>query len=618
MPMASRTRRTAGKARPSQPKPKPERKPESKSAFPVLPPEIWERIVDLIVPQIIPGQHPCPETPTKSLKHRSPFPLDWKKDLVALASTCRQLNIICSQRLFHAPFLKDADAVNAFSQAMQRLDHGDLFAAMCKSAQWIHGLHIGSAVTNIDRPDHPHKCVTCPTHAVLSRATTEVQYISLDCTYSGEGDDNEAGDLRNHPLVDFLSPATKCRPRGLKLSLRGASRIYMREVTSYAPLSELTHIELERVVPPAPLMAFLVGNCRLCFNWPTALKEAINTGLSPHLKLQSLRFSDLPSDTLHNFGSYMDWRDQFDAWARQTEAERAQHLMPQRLDLEPDEECLLDTLVDLAQSSARLPNLRLLILDIDSLPKAPPQRATLNSLVDEGVLHNVTSRFPSAAAATDYATDLVSSLFVRSEQSWKAANRIEGNPSFSCREQFAWNDSVADAEEHWLKTKEGMRRFVRIWNRSRNANPADSVACVQTEIRLTSGRYHNSEQTDIEKSFRCQVEQHSPSKPGGPGAKLSDLGIWADPDVFELSESKPWLPYTQLNEFGSCWWTAELPLSRQPVIIFDEAALSDREREEIHRRMKRGPQEGQGAEEAASKRLRIESNGPDEAGPPVN
>ncbi|CDW98588.1 hypothetical protein [Sporisorium scitamineum] len=85
------------------------------------------------------------------------------------------------------------------------------------------------------------------------------------------------------------------------------------------------------------------------------VEEAISAGLSPRSKLQCMRFSETPAETLDEFREFI--------------AFRARPMQPMYFDYVNEAQ---HALYDLAINSGNLPNLRLLIVEADSVHLVQP------------------------------------------------------------------------------------------------------------------------------------------------------------------------------------------------------------------------------------------------------
>ncbi|KAF6767422.1 hypothetical protein PSEUBRA_004757 [Kalmanozyma brasiliensis GHG001] len=424
--------------------------------------------------------------------------------------------------------------------------------------------------------------------------------------------------------------------------------VSITNATSFVPLSEVTHLHFISLTPPECLIAFLVGNADMikAFGQPLAaqMQADIASGHSPNEKLECLRLSQLPEEALHHFGEYIAWRKATDAFSQLSPAKQA---LRTPLD-EPDvlmeisgNSTVRDILYDLAVNSCRLPRLRLLILDTQLCPLTPPKDA-LKLLVEQGALTDVSKRFPGlpqsgcgCGSQEHYATTFVSSLFNDMKQNSEDGDSMNAtNLLRSDEEAKSWSRLLDSMDEHWRLTQEGKHALIKLWNSSRSKNATNATVPVHTEIRIAAGRHCNLTSDELERDFHCAVENlKSPPTASSSNSKHDsgashDLGLWADPDVFSVIETRPWLPYLQLNQYGCCFWTGELPrdndassrlpgsqsIVNPPIVPLDEAKLDEQAKLELER-LKRARAMDELVE---AKRQRIEAAGLDQSEPSIH
>ncbi|EST05746.1 hypothetical protein PSEUBRA_004765 [Kalmanozyma brasiliensis GHG001] len=405
-------------------------------------------------------------------------------------------------------------------------------------------------------------------------------------------------------------------------------QVSLWHATSFAPLSKLTHLDLVRMIPPANLTAFLLGDASITLVDPDdvlspLVRDEIEAGLSPHLTLECLRISDLPRKALYHFGDFAVWRKAYDAYRSLSPSERALRAAPRPP--ESTEECFQfqNSLYNLASNSRKLPSLRLVILDIVTDMHDEPYGA-LRQLVEEGALKGVSETFPLPGAGDGESYAATGKLALLFGANAKVPEEIIARIG---ELDDRWQGYVADEDEHWQLVHQGKHDLIQLWNDSRKpANGHDPIP-VHTEIRIAADRYQFLSSGDRQREFVCQASslealEHAEGSP----LSSQDVGIWADPDVFELVKTMPWLSYIQLNEMGCCCWLGGLPrdsnpnpgLSRQKgeeprlvhpsIVLLDENKLNETGRDEV--RARRAQEE---EEEEARKRQRTEAAAAEQA-----
>lgn len=523
-----------------------------------LPPKVWDIIADFLFPTIQPDNHVFPHSWGKVFRDRDPFKVTHYRDLLALAMTCSTLADLALPKLYRAPFL--SNGVKKFVHALCRNDQGRLVPDTSKKALWIQALLLQDAI----RPDSEckHFCACC-VHVALSLAAN-VRHLSLRGLDETWDDVDE--ELPDHPVVHFLAKTTRCRPRSLTLIWDGfAMPFSVADATSFAPLSEVTHLHFVNLTPSESLIAFLVGDTNMIRESSDPLTAQMQADIaanhSPRQKLECLRLSELRPEALHYFGDYVAWRKARDAYYRLPPEMQALRTEPPRPIVTTEDPTFQDALYDLAANSHRLPYLRLLILDTQIYPMSQPSDA-LKLLVKEGTLTDVSKRFPALSQSgcgcrpqVHSATAFVSSLFNNAVRNGVQADSMVATNLLCAKEgASSWTNALIRMDKHWRLTQEGKHALIKLWNSSRSKHATDATVPVHTEIRIAARTNRTASSSEQERNFYCAVENlKSPSTACSSasdqdGDSTHDLGVWADPDVFSLIETKPWLPYLQLNE----------------------------------------------------------------------
>lgn len=581
-------------------------------AWLTLPPEIWERIASFMLPQIRPEDRVYPQIGHQASSRRAESSLTSRKGLLGLALTCKQLTDIALQALYQQPYLSSKKKVNEFVETICQNDRGVLVPETCQSARWIRALHIMGEVDDRNLMDtFSKRFCTCDIHVLLCYAAN-VRFLSLNCDNTTNGDWWDRDEIDDHLIVHFLSTTTKCRPRALRYSADFyLPRMSLARATSFAPLSQLTHLELVKSAPTQDLTAFLAGAPHLAPSTP-GVEAAISAGLSPNSKLECVRFSETPRGTLQEFAEFMAFRARPVHPLDVDEVTEAQH-----------------ALYDLAINSSNLPNLRLLLIDANQGLISPPIDL-LKRYVKNGLLKDVSKDLPPAANGKHkVASSSLSPLF--STNGLNKASEVSLGAGSQDTElnklEAAWQRDVRLADEHWQRVHQGKHDLMKLWNGNRA-----KCGLQPTEIRVVTSRVTSEE------DFYCQARSFDPANTDGSSTRSGsnhptsyDVGIWADPDVFSLADSHPWLGYWELPEYGCCCWNSDLPRDSNPNAIPSEAGgetkrtispsiikidleALDQETLTSYGRDKRRARESQGSNKAESKRRRTRSTTAREAG----
>ncbi|SJX65960.1 uncharacterized protein SRS1_16514 [Sporisorium reilianum f. sp. reilianum] len=601
-----------------------------------LPPEIWQRIIDLLLPANRPEHNVYPQPNFKSVNHRAECICTSHRDLAALALCCRQLHPLATQALYAAPFLSTPRKVSCLARSLSRNDDEDEGKAQgaqtCLSAQAVRALHVKCQLTGDTKQSTKVKRARASDVGVLLSCVDDIRYLSLEISegrkskyddaedaedadeYEADKDhddhndddnadddsdeydddsDNEEHDEDNHPLIRLLSASTKCRLRGLRYRAeKDIPNASLARATSFAPLSRLTHLELARKLPSQDLIAFVLGAPRLA---PSQLKvaEAIAAGLSPNSTLECLRFSDsMGTLMIRGFAEYA--------------AER-QFSGPEAFSFRHDA-AALEVLYSLATHSTNLPSLRLLIIEVRSGVIDVPLEL-LKQLKRSRVLKKAYTDFPPLADGSDeYGDSSLASVFSTSIRDHASGDRsLEAAISAV---DPSWQEHFRATDEYWRQVHQGKHALQRLWNDARVR-----AGLAPTEIRLVADRFGDY-WDESECNFRCQAA----GVDGAARGSSSDVGVWADADVFELVETQPWLSYFQLARYGCCSWSGALPRDSNPGASGeDEGGKTRRIVVPQFVRLERrtvDEQEGQdgGEDGGGLKRQRTEENAVQEAG----
>lgn len=135
------------------------------------------------------------------------------------------------------------------------------------------------------------------------------------------------------------------------------------------------------------------------------------------------------------------------------------------------------------------------------------------------------------------------------------------------------NHCLRLADRRWKSIHQSKHDLVKLWNGNRTRNGLQP-----TEIRVVARR-KSSRSSGSAYEFHGQAENFDLARidaaeglsRGSETTNASNVGIWADPDVFSLAETQPWLGYRQLPEFGCCCWHGDLPRDSNPNEIPSKA-----------------------------------------------
>lgn len=542
-----------------------------KSTSLLLPVEIWYRIILFMLPDLRP--RPLMLGMKDDSRH---YRFDsalatHQKDLLSLALCCKQLSVLALKALYSTPWIQTRETVNKFVQAICRSDHELLVPDSCEAASTIRALHVEGELTDADTVRDKTRFCLCDAHVLFSMAD-KVSFVSLEESDHRQCEcyDDFGEGPRNHLFLHFLSSTTKGRPLGLRWIRNGPlTRLPLKEVTCYRPLSQLTTLELVNVLPAPELVAFLTGDSELAAEFPE-VKKAISAGLSPNQKLERLRLSALPHEMLYDFEQYAAERalgnDDNDIleWGA-SETEIAYH----------------SALYNLARQSFSLPNLRLLILEVPLERNQPPTKL-LDQLVNRKQLKRLAQdcqQGETQSKESRRATVTLSSLFEASKRIGDStdSNVTHGINIHPGHVDSEWRPRVDSRDAYWRAVQSSKHCLSTLWNRSRV-----EMGLEKTEIRVVIAKqtvqwWGSYTGPWLQREFYCQAESfarmgatiadNSMGKIDRHEASTDDAGVWTDPDVFSLVEAMPWLSYYQLDEYGCCVWTGELPRDNNPASI---------------------------------------------------
>lgn len=552
-----------------------------------FPKEIWLSIIGFLVQNIEPYASTCPhpDPMERRLEDLSePWPRFQASNLLALASTCKQLHLLILQLVYHLWHSSSLVYEGDHDRPPGHKRHGDDWPF----AEWIRAIHVSMLW---------YKRVNYPPSGTIFQFAPNLDQVSLEDT------------PRYEFLSEFLAPQTSCRPRRVTIRFHGPTlealtdprfrssirtKSPLSEPSSLAPLSQLTHLHLVNLVPPPSFISFLIG-FPLSRKCPPSVLEAIRNGLSPCNTLECLRLSYLPSESLMDFDEYISYRNAWKTYAQLPRHERKAQVAPMPPELDKDRLSAQEALYDLAVNTDSLPRLRLLILDAGPCkplgPPTPlPRPGEYRRRFDPSSDHYFAIDRPEDKRT--WTPDAKS--FSGHAKVTATAGAVDEDHRYDphCSDRFeirAEHSRIRKRDHDWRRIQAGKRAFICLWNRSRHCKESPSIAggmgsegvsgLLPTEIRVavpwpramdfTSSDdwlgWHYIDHFNEEKLRRerhniitdlnCQAPRPIPSEENRP----LNVGVWADPDVFGLVESDPHLSYRFWRELKTYYWTGELP-----------------------------------------------------------
>lgn len=579
-----------------------------KNMTPALPAEVFARIIDWLVIPIDPNASTLPHPSGADLDYAPSLPSSTNSDLLSVATSCTLLHQIASQALYRTPLLRTLKALNSLASTIAA-DAKKPFSAdsgqSTPQSTWIRSVHLppGDGLlqpgdTLADQADYVDSLRTLFNHA------SRIDFVSLEHRQAGAA------------LIQFLHPATSCRPRQITLSNLSFSAPPFSTTKSLAPLSKLTHLHLIKIVPPPALISFLIGKT-INADEQGNVPKSIEAGLSPRKTLECLRLSLLPPDALVEFGAYIEWRKAWKEYEQLSTQQQAHEPAPRAPRGPARRFAVQEALYDLATHSARLPRLRLLLLELSPLgplpspteeerendPSAAFFRVGRNApawpMLDPASMRSA-SRNGSASQRKD--KDIVAE--VRAQRSdahhfedalriYRAAADPESIQTASTsvsREDGENSEHVNGIDEedgqappvtaeelrtderdkYWRHIESGKRALVELW---RSSQTEPNVP----DIRVVTAKPGGHDRREVFLDFYCQA-QHEPftatpnhwnghsaaaaanETRGKVHGRADEVGCWADPDVFSLVTTAPYLSFKSLGQPDRGWyWTGELP-----------------------------------------------------------
>ncbi|SJX65962.1 uncharacterized protein SRS1_16516 [Sporisorium reilianum f. sp. reilianum] len=520
-----------------------------------LPTEIWLLIIEKLAPsfdlQLAAILEPSFQELCRGAKPLSVH----KEDLISLAQTCKRLSHLARQVIFRDVFLTDEQGLIDLCNVVTRFERLQGTSSLVDEDEdagpWVRALRIpltGGYPTALCRSDPGGSFYACPVSYLLARCNN-LLYLSImdseDC----------------HSTFHLLSPGARCQPTHLTVNVvdTGQNDPVVSRPKTYASLSKLTHLHLIDDGCDLQLVSiFLLGNHAA--HAPALFRELDPTGPSPHSKLECLRLSVIYLDVLETFGGYVAQRSNRQTRQQAGSMQQTQHLGGSELSNQRLLQCH-QKLYDLAAMAGQMPRLRLLILGMGSLIKGMdnPEPYIYHGLVPRRELEQ-------HVGAPQYRKQMLFSPDGRYLPWLKAATRAASSQStytgaLAHDDRFSWYDGdhywrrdLQRRESFWQHMESGKHEFERLWRRSQREHDANSSSqgqaalddrVIETEIRLVSasGALGSAESLDTTQG----------------GAPTDDVGSWADPDVFFLGRTKPWLSYRADLVNACAFWSGELP-----------------------------------------------------------
>lgn len=472
------------------------------------------------------------------------------KDLLSLALTCKTLEPLIRQRIYRVPILANVDAARAFVKA-------------------------GSNVSLVRAIHIPH----CP-------------QLRLDKFFAlGSGIDHLSLEIGGGSayLSDFLGSTSQTFPSRLTIWLKDGAELNLSGRHSLQQLSRVSHLHL--INATSQLVSLLVGVPIIVQrpDDPHNMRSVIKGNLTPHTSLECLRLSSMSPIAMYDFVDYAKWRGKL-----------AQHLylplehrVEQREPLCPCPSGPLETLemlLVLIINAARLPRLRLFILETEPLTHlSPPKDSTDNRYwmldrmyasqkqgpADKNLSPATCRHLPWFSAAVRREMIMGLNFF--------GSPRHPNEPTV-----LGYYDIV------WSRFQASKTTLDIVCRQIRNGEAdlalrvgGDCLDCYyklsnNVEFRVVAPREREWDSHEMLQELQCQADNvvfrdHSrlddPALPSGVRRLLeeflsTDAGCWADPDVFSLIAAAPWLSYQEVERSDGrghhCHWTGWLP--RQNLI----------------------------------------------------
>lgn len=580
------------------------------SQTPALPAELLSRIITWLVPTVDRYASTLPHPDGVDLEDTPVLPASPNVDLLSAALSCKLLHNLSSQVLYRTPLLGSLKSLNllAGTIAAQVKNRNDDSLRCATKIRCIH-LPPGDGLLQPGDTLADQNCYTDSLRILFDHAT-RLDFVSLEHRQSGEA------------LIEFLRASTVCRPRRITLSNLSFSAPPFSTMQSLAPLSEVTHLHLIKLVPPPALLSFLVGEQIVSYE-QADVSSGIKARLSPRKTLECLRLSLLPPDALVNFEAYVAWRKAWKLYEQLSAHQQAHEPAPRAPHGPARRFAVQEALYDLAVHSSCLPRLRLLLLELSPLGALPSPREkeqeSFRSVASTrshdirrspigGVAPPLRSRAdPGANACKAQAGDSRATRFDASHFQDamrtlpRAATLRQSASGEALLEQLADglrlenqggldNDDAAstisaeelrigERDQYWRHVESGKMALVKLWSSCQRDSKLDVPNDSPLEVRIVAARSNGHDRHEEFQDFYCQA-QHEPfqtslastnrshhhiSSPAGSTRDTHreaarQVGCWADPDVFSLVETAPYLSFKATGASDHGWyWIGDLP-----------------------------------------------------------
>ncbi len=499
-----------------------------------LPAELLARIVTYLLPSIDACASTLPHPSGSDLEYAPPVPSNTSADLLSVCLSCSLLHELAQDALYRAPLVRTLKALNLLAStiaadAKPRTSPGPSRSGSGQRATMMRAIHLppGDGLlqpgdTLADQNGYKDGLRVLLDHA------SELEFIWLEHRQAGAA------------FLELLHPRTVCRPRRLTLSNLSFSAPPFSSIQSLAPLSKLTHLHLIKIVPPPALISFVVGEA-IHAEEQGNVPESINKGLSPCGSLECLRLSLLPPDALVEFEAYVAWRRAWKEYEQLDTHQQAQLPAP-RAPLGPARRfAVQEALYDLAVRAARLPRLRLVLLELSPLGSlAPP--SSLFSTARQSIVSPKAVLEDRRAQVSDQHTFRASMRTMQHHQETTTGGDGGLGQSETALMPTGEELRTEERDRYWRLVEAGKHALVNLWGESCDELP---------ELRVVSARPNGHDRREGFLDYHCQTAASA-------GA---DVGCWADADVFDLVHQSPFLSY-RADDFSQVWyWTGELPRS---------------------------------------------------------
>ncbi|KAJ9478645.1 hypothetical protein PHBOTO_002144 [Pseudozyma hubeiensis] len=585
---------------------------DASDRIPALPAELLSRVIASLVPAVDRNASTLPHPNGAHLDYTPALPSSPNGDLLSAALSSQLLHDLASHALYRTPLLRTLKSLNLLAATIAaeiKKQNGTSsigHSGESSRATSIRSIHLPPG-DGLLQPGDTLADQTCYVESlrILFDNASRLDFVSLDHRQAGAA------------LLEFLQPSTVCRPRRITLSNLSFSAPPFSTTKSLAPLSKLTHLHLIKIVPPPALISFLVGE-QINADEQGNVPRSIKAGLSPRKTLEYLRLSLLPPDALVEFEAYIAWRKAWKVYEKLSAQEQAREPAPRAPRGPARRFAVQEALYDLAVHSSCLPRLRLLLLELSPLGPLPSPMeedremiasrsgSTASSLrqsrsMDARATRADASHFHDAISSSrrGAARNILHSVPANGHSGGGLPQYLEQTGSFSIGlgphiDQIEDAETlgatpeelrIGDRDNYWRSVESGQAALVDLWSIARRSADSETQIESSPEIRVVAARPNGHDRREGFQDFYCQA-QHDPStvtdpvsarrryhtsasevptERGSRGLQVaSEVGCWADPDIFSLVGTAPYLSFKSVGKSDHGWyWTGELPRETQ-------------------------------------------------------